>query len=821
MRTRMKKIFVALMALAMVVTGTMGTGNSVQAATKSVVNITGSNEFTVVPGETSHIKVDVKSSNLQISNPIMSINVDSKAPFTFTDPAITYNGTSVTAIYPYSACTLEFDAKVKEDGAIGSYPVTIKFDYYDYATSAEADCTITLYLKIQEEKVPAQLTVGNVTLGDSNIGSKTDLAFTIQNEGELIAKNVYLTMSFGDLMEERYTAKNIKVGDMVSGDSENITLPITILSTATTGRKTIKAVFTYKTADGDSKSSEYSIAVNLTSAPNVTQLPKLNIENITYSKGLKPGDDFNLNVDLKNIGGATAKNVNLTVDDASIDANGIIKNYFTDGITTDSLTKDAERTVKIPLTVSKYSTGGLKAIKVKVTYADAAGNPYSVTDTVYVDITAASATPTPAVGAPNLIIKNVSQSPEQPQAGGKVEMTFDVENKGTVDAKELKILTDGLTTNTFIPIDAEPYQYFETLKAGDTIRVTIPLTVSKTIVEGLNNIVVKYSYTGGEGSATIPVRDVQNDIVSISKPKIIVSNYSTDVEELRAGNNFNFNFDLYNTNASVTAKNITVTIAQADNIFTVTQGSNSFFIDKMAPGETISKTLSMKVKSDASTKTYPLTITIEYEYDGAEPNPTTGEIGEKRVETLNLQATENARPVVNNVNVYSWDGSVMVGNTATLAFEFYNMGRSALNNVIVYVEGDFAKADGDMYFIGNVTEGSSSYVEFDVIPSIMGTANGTLRVTFENSNGDTIETTKEFSAEVMDAGMIDNGGGVIPDGSGEVFNPDVPTAKKAILPIWAFVAIQIVVFAAFVPITRKIVINAYKAKLRKKEYDQF
>jgi hypothetical protein len=820
MRTRIKKIFVALLILAMAVTGMTGTGTNVQAAAVSVVKITGINEFNIIPGETNHIKLGVQSSNLQINYPTIAISQDDKEHFTFTTPTITYNGASLSSIYSFSACDLEFDVKVNEDAAIGSYPVTIKFSYYDFFTDSNTESSVTIYLIIQQEKVPAQLTVGNVKLSDSNLGSKTDLAFTIQNEGELTAKSVYLTMTYGDVIEERYTAKNIKVGDMSSGDTENITLPITILSTATTGRKAIKAIFTYKTADGDAKTSEYSFSVNLTSAPSVTQLPKINIDDISYTPGLKPEDNFSLTVDIKNIGGATAKNIKVDVDDANIDASGILKNYFTDGISVDSLTKDAERSVDIPLTVSKYSTGGLKAVKVIITYTDASGNSYTVSDTAYVDITAASATPTPMVGAPNILIKNVTQSPEQPQAGGKVEISFDVVNKGTVDAQELKILTDGLTTATFIPVDAEPYQYFEKLKAGDTIHVTIPLTVSKSIVEGLNSITVKYSYTGGDGSVSIPVRNVENNIVNISKPKIIVSNYTTDMEELRAGNTFNFTFDLYNTNATVAAKNITVTISQADNIFSVTQGSNSFFIEKMDPGETITKTLAMKVKNDASTKTYPLVITIEYEYDGIEANPTTGEIGEKRTETLNLQATENARPVVNNINVYSWDGNVTVGTAATLAFEFYNMGKSELDNVIAYVEGDLTKADGDMYFIGNVTAGSSSYVEFDVTPNIAGTANGKLRVTFEDSNGDTIENTYDFTAEVMDAGMVDNGGGVIPpDGSGEVFNPDAPMAKQAILPIWAFILVQIVIFALFVPVTRKIVISAYKAKLRRNEFD--
>ena len=41
-----------------------------------------------------------------------------------------------------------------------------------------------------------------------------------------------------------------------------------------------------------------------------------------------------------------------------------------------------------------------------------------------------------------------------------------------------------------------------------------------------------------------------------------------------------------------------------------------------------------------------------------------------------MQVVENARPVVDYVNVYSWDDGVKVNNPASLAFEFYNMGKS-------------------------------------------------------------------------------------------------------------------------------------------------
>jgi hypothetical protein len=504
------------------------------------------------------------------------------------------------------------------------------------------------------------------------------------------------------------------------------------------------------------------------------------------------------------------------VDATSISKDGILKNYYTESIWVPNVKKGSKKTVEIPLSVSKYATGGLKDIKVNITYTNKAGVAYTLTNTLYADVVGES-----NVAEPNIIISGVQQSPTQPVAGENMEVSFYIENKSKVDIKELKVFADGLTGATFIPVESEPYQYFEKLAAGEKKKIVMPLIVSDSIPAGLNNLVVKYTYSNAkaDGSITIPVHDVQNDLGKNSKPKLIISNYVTDTEELRAGSTFNFTFDIYNTHSSIAAKNITVTITQADNVYTPTQGSNSFFINKIPAGESVQNTIELKVKSDASTKTYPIKITIEYEYDGMEPNPETGAVGETKAVELNLQAVENSRPVVDYVNVNSWDGSVMVGTAATLSFEFYNMGRSALNNVIATVEGDFTKADGNMYFIGNVAEGSSTYAEFDVIPNIEGIAKGTLRITFEDSNGDEVEFIKEFETEVMAATSFDPGMG--DGGTGEVFNPDVPTAKKAILPIWLFVLIEAIIFVVFIPVTRKIIINGYKSKLRKKEQEQY
>jgi len=826
---KIKKVLVAVIAITLLATSYIGNGTLVKAAFWEASDIVINEEiedFVVIPGETSHIKLPIRAVDGIIQNPILSIDsVDS--PFTTTKPKLSKVGTDIPPIIISLADTtyVEFDVKVKETAKIGKYKTTLKVTADDNMGDPYS-LTMDFYIQILEEKAPAQLTISKVTYDDAVIGCDTLLNFVIKNEGEIIARNAYISLNYGVTGETgkteiipKYTTKNIKVGDIAPGIEQSISLPIAILTTASVGMKTLSVDFEYKDIDGIKYTETKDIYITVGKNDSA---PKIEIGSTTYNGDLKAGDEFTLVTTLSDIGETRAYNVTIAIDAESIGADKFIRNYFADTIELADIMADGKLDAKIPLIVSKGNPGGVQSLKIIVSYTDKAGVPYYATTTIYPEITAADGM-TPD-GNPNIIISNVQQSPEIPNAGGQLNVSFEIENKSQINISELKIYTQGLTSSTFSPVDSEPYQYIEKLDAGTKKKITIPLMVSKSIPEGLNNLSIKYTYVCGNKEVDppeiiIPILDVQNDLGgSVSKPKLIISKYTTDTEEIRAGSTFNFVFDILNTHSLVAAKNITVTISQADNIFTVTQGSNSFFIDKIAAGETVQKTIELKVKADAATNAYPIEIKIDYEYDGAEPNPTTGEIGESKTEKLNLQAIENSRPVVDYVNVYSVDGNVMVNNAATLSFEFYNMGKSPLNNVVATVEGDFTKADGNMNFIGNVLAGASSFIEFDVIPNLEGTAKGVLNITFEDSNGDEVSMTKEFETVVQGEVIFDGGMG---DGSGEVFNPTVPEAKKVILPIWLFILIQVIIFCILIPVTRKVIINMYKRKLRKKEEENY
>lgn len=772
-------------------------------------------DITIKPGETKHIKLAVATEGNALLKAFVDVEADSKNLMSATTPILTRDGVEGTVNEilnnSNSSTYVEFDVTAKSSATIGVYPITLKFHGFNYMNEyVSNDLNVTLNLKVKQENEPANLIITNVDYKDMYIGGTGKMVLTIKNDGGIDIKESTVKVDYKSTgIIPNYTNTKIKIGAVAAGKTTTIDIPVKVLSTETVGLKSIGFELNYKDVDGTSGNNTSDIYAEISEDEN---LPKLEIVSTSFSGSLTAGKDVNLVVKVSNKGLSRAKNVTIALDAETTTAGSFVKNYYTSSVACSTVKEDGTAEFKLPLSISKQSEAGVKNLGFIITYDNGTSASKTLKTVIYPEVKAAEGTTSD--GKPNLIISNVSQSSQAPQAGEKLTIRFTAENKSDTEIKELKISVGNYSNTTFIPVDSEPYFYINNIKGGKKVQIEIPVQLSKSIPEGLNNLTVNYSYVDANGNSsaentiTIPVLNVQNESGSgISKPKLIISNYKVDPTELKAGSNFTFNFEITNTNRSVSATNITIKVSQAEGIFTPLQGGNSFYVAKIGPNETKEFNLEMKAKSDAMTKLYPVTLEIEYEYDGAEPNPTTGEIGEKATENLNVQVIENARPVIDNIGVYSMDGMICVNNQATLSFEFYNMGKSQLNNVIARVEGDFEKMDGDMYFIGNVQSGYSDYIEFDVTPLIEGTAKGNIIITFEDSNGDEVSYNKEFESEVMsmDTGFFggDDMGPIYDD----AFNNTTAQAKKVILPTWVFILILPVTFLLGLFVTRGIIIS--------------
>ena len=329
--------------------------------------------------------------------------------------------------------------------------------------------------QILKEKEPAQLTVNDIKINNPTIGQDMTLSFVVRNVGEIAARSVYASVDYANTgMIAGYPTKKIKVDDVLPGKDIPLSLPIKVLPTAETGLKTLTVTFTYKMDDGTELSDSHEIYVTLVENQKA---PALNLSGFRYNESAKAGDRMGLVLKIVNDGGSTAVNPRIFMDESNIGPSTFIKDYYTEFIETNNVKAGETIEVELPLLVAKKNHGGLYPINLKFAYFDADGVEYESSVTIYPYI---EEEVIPDEGTPIILITNVSQSPEKPEAGERLDVSFDIVNKSNVTLNEFKVSVKNLSNNTFIPVNTDPYIYIGEFKGGETKRITIPLTASRT-----------------------------------------------------------------------------------------------------------------------------------------------------------------------------------------------------------------------------------------------------------------------------------------------------------------------------------------------------
>lgn len=680
---------------------------------------------------------------------------------------------------------------------------------------------------------PAQAAgaVSNLVLGETTMqsvqipagGTRHVSVLVKLRDGYIVNPQIFVTSADG----ESLTFSNVKISDPDNPDS-----PYVFLS------DTAQALLEYDIkADDYAKIGTYKYYITytaVTSEEGAAEPGELEMQAVVISEKVPPqisvisetefsaeaGENVTMTFTVRNEGELKALNTYLSV---GYDDGIMIPSYAPLNQKIGDIAARGTKQVTVSYTINEDVKTQRVKLPITVVYKNEKGENFTASDyALYLDIKGVGSE-SDGTESSTLLLNTVSQSPAQPVAGGDITVSFHLENVGNKDITDVKVSATGLSAAGFEPINSEPYQYIGTIPGNSRKKVDVSLKVGKEIAEGLNTLTIQYTYTDGNGvqrseSTSLYILDVKNpknDEVVISRPKLMVSNFFTDVEEVKAGGIFDFTFNIKNTNADINAKNIKVTVTSSSGTFSVTAGSNSFFVDQIKAGDTAAITVNLKASAAVTTGAYPINIKMEYEYDGMVATATYD--GEVVNEEILLQVKENLRPSVENVSVGGWN-SPIVNQTTTMNFEFYNMGKSILNNTYVTVEGDFMLANGsNSYYIGNISAGMPEYVEFDVIPLVEGTASGKMIIHMEDSNGDEVTLEKDFSAYIQGETSWDNPGGDV------IFeDPSIPAdnnqvVKEPILPLWMFLCIQAAILVIVIPVTRKIRLTIYRNKIRKED----
>jgi hypothetical protein len=477
------------------------------------------------------------------------------------------------------------------------------------------------------------------------------------------------------------------------------------------------------------------------------KVPNIIITDFKSMPEVEAGKTLDLSLTLENDSLYSAKKITITPNLAELP---IKWNQPTDYSSLFALSAKKQTKVTFNFNISDDARIGTYGIKFDLEYFNSRDERYSRSQTVYFKVTSEKSKPI-------LVVDSITTDADPIIAGSQLVLSFNVTNIGDITAKDVKLVLTGLTKDSFMAVDSSDTRYIATLDGKASSKQFFTLLVSKNIPKGTNPINVSLTYKDTLNNdytveKVIYLNNIQSEKDGASgeggAPKVMIQSYYTSPSSIRAGDNIDFNFTFINTNIAKSINNIKITIDSPEGALMIAKGSNTFYIENLGPKGTVEKNISLNVKQDLTSKSYPININFDYE-DSSGEHYTSEEV-------ISLPVIEYSKLVINNV----YAPEAYFGSPLNLSFDYINMGKAKVSNLTASVSGDYVSKQ-DVNYIGNLEAGNSDYYDIEIYPSKAGDLNGELILSFEDSSGKVIEVKKSFQGFAMDPSTEVPGGEVV------------------------------------------------------------
>lgn len=669
---------------------------------------------------------------------------------------------------------------------------------------------------IEEEYIAPKIRMG----GDGNVvlesGKETTVEIPIINTAQGYAHNLLIqakpekdapfTMKFLDGSNRKYIIE--RVGSTKAIISFNVdknavsgTYPVTLEFSYTGSNKT-----SYNNSD-----TLYVIIDNKNGEPNVV------LSDFSSSKNnVVMGEEFSINATLENTSIMDVKNLSLQV--LGFDENNI-------ALVGDTNTIYIERfqgTTKKPLTFNFATTNktkeGSNKLTFKITYSDTLGEEYTREFQYYVTVSKNGNSNNEPL---NLKITDITSPKNTLGVNQSGKFTLKIKNDGKSEAKNIKItakIPEGLvpTSSNVIVLPSilageEKSISFSVAPTSSaktqaySVGFLVEYNTGKTTEEESSNISGFEQYAGVNVNNPDADKDKEeNKDEKTSVPKIIISKYQSTPMIVEAGKPFDLVMTFKNTHSEKAVKNIKLYLTIEDkteekgNVFAPNNSSTTYYIDQILPNGEVHHTFNLFTVPDAKPRSYTINVNFEYEDEKANEY--------KSTELVGVNVKQQSKLETNNITIPT---TGFVGEPIYTNFQVYNTGKVTLSNLKVEFEGEGFDTTTATSFIGNLQSGSTEYYDGNFIPLEAGEKTVTLRISYEDTDGQIIERKEEYTIDIQEQEVVDS--------FNEFDGQDMPAqtggiSKKKILVI--IVSIGIVIALA-------IILFLYfkkRAKL-KKEFD--
>ena len=225
-------------------------------------------------------------------------------------------------------------------------------------------------------------------------------------------------------------------------------------------------------------------------------------------------------------------------------------------------------------------------------------------------------------------------------------------------------------------------------------------------------------------------------------------------------------------------------------------------VDALWAGYAMTQSVPMQALASAKSGAQPVTVNFRYEYVDASARSSSQSDVKISVPISQPDRFEISDPVVPD--------QVIAGQENTVTMEYVNKGKGDIANVEATMEGEGFDATMKTQYVGNVASGATGTIGYAFTPHASGELKTTLKVTYEDSDGQT--KTKEFplTIPVTDMQPMDDSG---------MADPNMEQNANQGLPVLVYVVIVVIAVVIIVVIVL-LVRRRRKQKAKKNDIDE-
>lgn len=421
--------------------------------------------------------------------------------------------------------------------------------------------------------------------------------------------------------------------------------------------------------------------------------PKIVIASNTSIPSGQVGSQITYTLPLKNTSLYGARNI--VVSPVLDDGGPIVMSSMNITQTIDSLAPNEQKDVSFTFQISTNASVKTYPIKFNIQYYNTSNNYFSSSETAYLKTTEGTK-------LPKLALKSAVTNPSPVQAGEKFKLNINLENLGSVAAKNVQVTLLGLSNNGASITGTTNKQTKSTISGGTTSLFTYDLLASPKIETGANTLKIKLDYTDYTGSAFSEEIEFFYNVQSAGAQSVVeLKNVSSPSSTLVPGNNALISCDVANT-GSADAYNVKVYLSTDKEI--IPRTLNTVILPVLKKGETKNVQFQLFVSDEAVTKNYPIAVNVEYDLTSSGSGTKQSAMQYVGLYVENKTGKSVPRLIIDKYSVSPQ--IINAGQQFTLDLSILNTSKSStINNVKVSLasdDGTFSTINSNSFYIDSI-----------------------------------------------------------------------------------------------------------------------